>query len=154
MNQVVSKSEEYMEVVERECNVIFSQYLEVKSDLSYLEITAEDTEDVIEQKEKDAKKKKNEITKIRTSIQKTAKAYRDGFNKASKDVIALEKPLTAPIIADEDFLKAQINYRKLRAERIAQELHDTRAEQIAKYEGYYNPIFFWSNGRGSVSEDS
>ena len=74
MNQVVSKSEEYMEVVERECNVIFSQYLEVKSDLSYLEITAEDTEDVIEQKEKDAKKKKNEITKIRTSIQKTAKA--------------------------------------------------------------------------------
>lgn len=148
MNQVTTKDNQFLIVAEEELNLIVSKYNEVKTDLSYLEIKPEDSEEVIEQKEKDAKKIKSKLTKIRTSIQKTAMGFRDGFNKASKDVIALEKPLTAPIIADEEFLKAQINFRKVRAEKIAQEIHESRVVTISQYEGFYNPIFF-----GAMIED-
>lgn len=148
MNQVTTKDNQFLIVAEEELNLISAEYNEVKTDLSYLEINPEDSEEVIEQKEKDAKKVKNKLTKIRTSIQKTAKGFRDGFNKASKDVIALEKPLTAPIIADEEFLKEQMNYRKVRAEKIANEIHETRIALISQYEGFYNPIFF-----GAMVED-
>ncbi len=145
---LINKTNEYFEVVEVELKALASQYKEISTDLSYLVISPEDPEDVIEQKEKDAKKKKAEITKIRTSIEKTAKSYREGFNKASKDVIALEKPLKAPLIEDEELLKAQINYRKIRSEKVAEELHSSRINQISEFEGFYNPIFF-----GAMAED-
>lgn len=133
---------DFFKEVETELNSLYAPFLELKTDLSYLEIKSTDTEEQIDSKEKDAKAKKNQFTKFKTAIQKTAKEKRDAFNKASKDVIAIEKKYTADIIDVLDFLKVQIDFKKNRAEQIANELHNSRLSEIIEYQGFYNEIFF------------
>lgn len=142
MTQITNNNAEFFEVVERELNALYIPFKELATNLDYLEIKPDDTEEVIEQKEIDAKAKKKQFTPIRTAIEKCAKNARDGFNNASKDVIALEKKYTGKIKEIEGHLKTQIDYRKLRAERVSKELHDSRVLEISQYQGFYNPIFF------------
>jgi hypothetical protein len=141
-NIVEDKPKDFFEVVIDKVKEPYDAFKEICTDLEYLKILDTDTEEIIDQKEKDAKAKKTQITGFRTSIQKIAKSERDGFNKASKEIIVIEKQFTSEIIGQEDLLKETINYRKLRAEKISNELHESRAKEIQEYEGFYNPIFF------------
>ncbi len=139
---------DFFEAVIDEVKAPYEEFKALELNVDYLEIFDTDPEDVIETKEKDAKAKKSQITKYRTSIQKLAKEKRDGFNKTAKEIIAIEKQFTGEIIQIENFLKDQMNYRKLRAEKMANDLHERRLAEIQPYAGHYAEIFF-----GCTTED-
>lgn len=136
------KPANFFESVIDEVKAPYDLYKSIKIDLEYLKIIDTDSESIIDQKMNDAKAKAKQYSKFRIEIKKIAKAKRDGFNKTSKEIIAIEKQFTEEIIATEKFLKDQVEYRSIRAEKVAQELHEARLIEIQPYVGFYQEIAF------------